>query len=366
MDTTLTFTRYLYNLDEVILSGLECLLKHSNIEECYFWFYEIYSSGYVDETWNILWKIFYDFYAEKNGYFERKMKQYYRGWKKEKLFKPIMNVLRTLHTMHKKTSGRVFMMRLFYCNTLRQILSAKNRGKLKKENRKFNILKYGLIENKDPIVGYYIKRLYSKDNEKTLIELIQEVRDVNIQLNDNYNNKLHQLYYHSVKLESKNTKNVSYNVSIEALNNVKLTNNTCYNESKYGDHVNTVYKTLALRRKYGISSNIGCFKLARDSLDLNNAFWYNWEYYAYKCPLWKLRFDKYNIRVDNEKKEIVFEDEDEYEKFYELYQYEPDEQSKETQEKSTKVLKKRKLNEWLQETGVDLCRQEKMRKKLKY
>ena len=38
---------------------------------------------------------------------------------------------------------------------------------------------------------------------------------------------------------------------------------TCYNESKY-ENVNTVYKTLALRRKYGISSNIGCFKLARD------------------------------------------------------------------------------------------------------
>ena len=89
MSTTLTFTRYLYNYDEVILSGLECLLKHTNIEECYFWFYEIYSSGYVDEIWNILWKIYYDFYAEKNGLFERKMIQYYRRWKSNKSFKPI-------------------------------------------------------------------------------------------------------------------------------------------------------------------------------------------------------------------------------------------------------------------------------------
>ena len=75
MTTNLIFTRYLYNLDEVILSGLECLLKHTNIQECYFWFYEMYSSGYVEETWNLLWKIYYDFYAEKNGTFERKMKQ---------------------------------------------------------------------------------------------------------------------------------------------------------------------------------------------------------------------------------------------------------------------------------------------------
>ena len=108
MTTTLVFTRYLYNYDEVILSGLECLLKHTNIEECYYWFYEIYSSGYVEEIWVILWKIYYDFYAEKNVYLEKKMKQYYRGWKKNKSFKQIMNVLRTMHTLYKKTSGRDF------------------------------------------------------------------------------------------------------------------------------------------------------------------------------------------------------------------------------------------------------------------
>ena len=43
---------------------------------------QLYSSGYVEETWILLWKIYYDFYAEKNGSFERKMKQYYRGWEK--------------------------------------------------------------------------------------------------------------------------------------------------------------------------------------------------------------------------------------------------------------------------------------------
>ncbi len=363
--TTLTFTRYLYNYDEVILSGLECLLKHTNIEECYYWFYEIYSSGYVDEIWVILWKIYYDFYAEKNVYLEKKMKQYYRGWKKNKSFKQIMNVLRTMHTLHKKTSGRVFMMRLYYCNTLRQVLSRKNRSKLKNTNRKFDILKYGLIENKDPIVGYYMKRLYSEENSSKLINIIEEVKGVNIVLNEYYDNKLHQLYSQSIKESIKSKKNITYQVSMDRLNEIESTDNTCYNESKY-EGVNTVYKTLALRRKYGISSNIGCFKLARDGVDLNNEFWYHWEYYAYRCPLWKSRFDKYKINVDDEKKEIVFEDEDEYEEFYELYGYEPDEQSKETQEKSTKVLKKRKLNEWLSETKVDLSRQEKIRKKLKY
>ena len=69
--------------------------------------------------------------------------------------------------------------------------------------------------------------------------------------------------------------------------------------------------------------------------------------------------------MDDEKKEIVFEDEDEYEEFYELYGYEPDEQSKETQEVEHKS-KKRKLNEWLEESGVEVTRQERIRRKLKY
>ena len=121
-----------------------------------------------------------------------------------------MNVLRTMHSLYKKTSGRVFMMRLYYCNTLRQILSKKNRSKLKNTNRKFDILKYGLFENKDPIVGYYMKRLYSEENSSKLINIIEEVRGVNIVLNEYYDNKLHQLYSHSIK---ENIKSKKYNIS---------------------------------------------------------------------------------------------------------------------------------------------------------
>ena len=69
----ITFTRYLYNIDEVILTFLECLLKQNNLEECYYWFYEYYKSGYVEESWNLLWKIYYDFYMIKNPKIEEKI-----------------------------------------------------------------------------------------------------------------------------------------------------------------------------------------------------------------------------------------------------------------------------------------------------
>jgi hypothetical protein len=61
--------------------------------------------------------------------------------------------------------------------------------------------------------------------------------------------------------------------------------------------------------------------------------WYHWEYFAYKCPLWKERFDLYDIKINHVGQEIVFANEDEEEEFYETYYYEFDEQSSITQNK---------------------------------
>ena len=49
----------------------------------------------------------------------------------------------------------------------------------------------------------------------------------------------------------------------------------------------------------------------------------------------KKRFDKYKIKVSDKKQLIEFDDDDELEKFYEEYGYEPDEQSAEIQQKSS-------------------------------
>ena len=55
------FTRYLYNLDEVRYTFIECLLSKKSIEKCYFWIYEYYSSGFHNETWKLMWDIFLNF-----------------------------------------------------------------------------------------------------------------------------------------------------------------------------------------------------------------------------------------------------------------------------------------------------------------
>ena len=123
---------------------------------------------------------------------------------KNKSFKPIMKVIRTLYTMYKNISGRVFMMRMYYCNTLRQLISKENREKLNVDNRKLELLKYGLLENKDPVIGY-LKRLHNLVDEEIIINLLKDVKGIDIVLNDNYEH-LHQLYYHSIKDDSKKEK----------------------------------------------------------------------------------------------------------------------------------------------------------------
>ena len=94
--------------------------------------------------------------------------------------------------------------------------------------------------------------------------------------------------------------------------------------------------------------NIGSFPLERFNFESpNKILWDYWEYYAYKCPIWEQRFNKYKIKVNNKKELIDFENDDDLEEFYEEYGYEPDEQSKEVQEKSIKKIEKLVLKKWI-------------------
>ena len=56
-------TRYLYHRDEVSHSLLTCLLLKPSFKEALFWASEIYYSGYHKDIWELLWKIYYDFFA---------------------------------------------------------------------------------------------------------------------------------------------------------------------------------------------------------------------------------------------------------------------------------------------------------------
>ncbi len=57
-----SLTRYLYFLEEVKMSFMESLLTKNSLKECYFWISEIFYSGFIEESWQLIMKIYYDFY----------------------------------------------------------------------------------------------------------------------------------------------------------------------------------------------------------------------------------------------------------------------------------------------------------------
>ena len=72
-----SLTRYLYFLEEVKISFLDALLKKKSLKECYFWISEIFYSGFIDESWQFIMKIYYDFYYLNNNSVMRLIKHYF-------------------------------------------------------------------------------------------------------------------------------------------------------------------------------------------------------------------------------------------------------------------------------------------------
>ena len=338
---TVIFTRYLYSADEVILTFIECLLKQTNLEECYFWIYEYYKTGYEEESWQILYKIYYDFYILKNPKIEEKINNKYLKWKESGDLKLILWVVKNLFRLN--SCYNIFLLRVYYCNRNTEIIKGSLDKTLYKDKNEI-LLANAIKEKKKIAISYYLKRV---KNDIRKLYVINNCLN-NIKLNDNYLDNYHYLLakiMQCFKIISK--KKLYYKMVMKKeLEFVLETDKSCRNNGKHKD-VSYVYKTLENKRIYGISPNIGCFNLQRENITINHCFWYHWEYYAYNSPIWKKRFDKCKIQVDNKKLLITFENEDEYEEFYEEYGYEPDEQSNYVQEKSILEIKKSNLKQWI-------------------
>jgi len=66
---------------------------------------------------------------------------------------------------------------------------------------------------------------------------------------------------------------------------------------------------------------------------LLNTFRNDWLFYASFSPIWKTRILENNGEIDNEKKTVVFENDDDTDSFYDKYGYEADEQTLEIQKR---------------------------------
>jgi hypothetical protein len=229
----------------------------------------------------------------------------------------------------------------------------------------------------------WLKKLDLEKSERRLIRSIHHGRKVNVAFYLNqepdtqksYNAIKKYFTYKGFTLKSKSLDKINYknkshillalvcHMSLDASDvetraiYKKLDESLLAKQTHINDCVEPLFKTLDEKRLYQISPLIGAFKLERfgiEKLDYKDILRRHWDYFAYNTPLWKERIDNCNGTLDKDKFELIFKNDNDNDEFYEKYNYEPDEQSQETQEKSICKINKEDGMRWLNSINDDM------------
>jgi len=352
MTSKTVFTRYLYNKQEVAVALLTSILQKKR-QQSLFWAYELYYSGFEEELFAFLWKIYDQFFCMTNPNFRK----YFLKKEKERA---------------------------------RENKERENKERENKERERENKEE---IKNKDTIVADIVQNLVNRTFTFDVFLLIQIVTQFEIETDgpmdlsvmfQEKEKEPHYLHIANIIMNGSTTIEETTNIIFKQATPAKryipsskeqlvaITMSLFYshenetNESKI--YIKTKeeaiqsfqtlsisptlknYKLLLKAYQYAIDEDrmLSLFSLNRDP-DFREKYYYHWEYYASFSPVWQQRIEIYKGRVNHETKKVEFEFEDGFEdghenqeSFYNQYNYEPDEQSKETQEKSIgSILKKR-------------------------
>jgi len=358
-----TLTRFLYPLDEVELSFIQCLLNKVNLQECYFWIFEIHFSGF--DVFPFLWKVYLDFYKELNplnleDYIIKKNEEFLGAKDNDvdiiiksiasivrNLFKAVPSpntfFLRQYFAIYKdinkninKDDDEMMMLLVDNINLLTINSDTINSDTINSDTINSDTINSDTINNNYDVgllnaidKSDFEKVCYYLHHSSSIIDIISLLSPFSSNKKSSfmYSNPLHYLLALCIinKKSNNNTNNTIANanktifvVPTEAdLKMIRDINEMPIPLSKYG--LPQIYNTLKIKRLFSISNKIGCFNLKRYSLfeqieegssddnyiDFLTEIWNHWEYYAMRSPLWLSRLPK-ECSIDHLKREIVF------------------------------------------------------------
>jgi hypothetical protein len=319
---TFQFTRYLYEKEEVELSFLICLFKKD--KECYYWAYELYHSGFIEDLKNLFLKIYFLYFASLNlsfgVYLLNQLKEISKN--KEVIGKIVANFL-----------CRPFSLDVFLITAQVKYfdveISNVNLSILNIESAHFF-----LEEALEADLATYLDSFmtcFDVDSSKILKHFIQMKKNCGSYCRQ----ILLSCMFHVLSI--KNNKKMGRNVNVEIDEEIDIEEFETVNEKRN-------YRVLEKGRKYEIDKNdyMNIFKLKRDEWDIKVGQFYCWEFYSKETPFWKEKMKNVvDFQVNHWRVETIIDDEDDFEEFYSKG-YEPDEQKKEVQIKAIKELKKEK------------------------
>ena len=348
MTDILTLTRYLYFVDEVSLSLLDCLITQRDLNEALFWTDELYSSGFIEESWLLIWQIYFDFYAIINPVFMKKLTKY---WKKPRTLDSILYIIKNL--FHLNCCYQVFLFRI---KKYKKPLTVYLPPSLTKQERILRAIKSRHIANLRFLLdGYDCTNIdfitkYFISQEKSSFKCFDYPKE----LSENFT--YYYILFHMDLGETIKTKHIGRKLTEQ--------DKTLSKEVGKDDTVGwSRYKVLSEKRLYTISKHIGCFERTRDDvivfnkrmLSLNEIYWYYWLYFTQYTPLWRERIKAFDGKFNPNTFTVDFPDDDKYENFHEKYNLETDEQSIECHNKSLIEIPDITIGEWLKSRfGVEI------------
>ena len=337
-----TFTRYLYSKDDVEIAIIGSLLQKDK-DAALFWVYELYFSGFWEEVKLILWKIYFSIYSVNNASLENYMKK-----KEEKIETDKdkeMFLLTFVSNMIKRKSNTDVFILAGVCTKIEQdeaMLGKSLWEMLHLQDYEAICQEMERIISSDDDSGTESKILvqdltrffkekgctklaplkkYKYDGVSNLLILISRVMTLFTELSNK-------------KEEEDTPKKTTYVVCKEKDIEPYRTREVELGKEKPRD----IFPQLASKSPF----TDGFLSIFRSGTDEENLYIYRqqWIAQAYQTtPVWKERIEKFCGSVHEE--QVVWENDDLEEEFYQKYNYDTDEQPLEIQQRNIPMYDKR-------------------------
>lgn len=350
----LVFTQYLYIKEEVRIALLVSILNKS--DDAIFWAYELYNSGFKYELLNLIWKIYYDFFATLNPAYEAYLLKKHKELATETnrtQDRMISSIIQDL--LFRPFNSDIFMLRNICNNFEVDITYHHDSEKITHiDEVRTNLTQWVANDDFRSIAEWVINvnktispiSIYSIcldifEETKTKSKLEKEfARAIKLNINTNIIllAKIIQLF--SKKAELKKGRSMYINVEPEDI--IPYEPIIGSNEIKH-------YTILEKAYMCGIDDlkHLSLFKLTRKKYILREEYWYRWEYHASFSPIWSKRIKEFGGYPDYTRQKVIFKeepDDDAMQEFYSLYGLEPDEQKSQVQNKSIQPIEK--VHDW--------------------
>lgn len=310
-------SRYLYSKDSLVLHLISDILDKK--DTAVYWGCELFNSGFKAGFFEIIWKIYYNFFATLNPSYECYLQK-----KQDMVLSQDSDTEKHIASIVNDLIIRDYNIDVPLLKMYNNVFEMQEKENLEKwiENEDYvSICIYVLNQKKETNLMIYEKVIDTFGKSMTVYKS-KWVKDYEKRMDDNNNTmliaKIMALFMKKRKIKEKKKYTLLSKEDVEHLTNEAYSNIKAWKVLRHARIPNKTtqcFQFLARGQKYILNEKV--FKEI-----LSN----KWLYHASFSPLWFERIQQYRGYVDYANRNVYFVDEVLEEEFHQHYDYEPDEQ----------------------------------------